>query len=53
MRGGWREEAQARSREAMIASQRVAGNYNVVFPLSLSGSQPFTPSCFTCPCAQG
>lgn len=46
-------------REAMIASQHVASNYNVVFLFSLSPSffltlfQPFTRSCRTCLCAQG
>lgn len=38
MEGGAREETQVRRREAMIASQHVAGNYNVVFPHSLSPS---------------
>lgn len=38
MEGGAREETQVRRREAMIASQHVAGNYNVVSPHSLSPS---------------
>jgi len=36
MEGGAREERQVKSREAMIANQHVAGNYNVVFLLSCS-----------------
>lgn len=59
MEGGAREETQVRRREAMIASQHVASNYNVVFRLSLSLHlslplmQPFTPSRLACLGAQG
>lgn len=38
MEGGTREETEVRRGETMIASQHVAGNYNVVFPHSLSSS---------------
>lgn len=38
MEGGAKEDTQVRRREAMIASQHVAGNYNVVFPRSPSPS---------------
>lgn len=36
MEGGAREVTQVRRREAMIASQHAAGNYNVVLPHLLS-----------------
>lgn len=36
MEGGARRVTQVRRREAMIASQHAAGNYNAIFPHSLS-----------------
>lgn len=44
MEGGARRVTQVRRREAMIASQHAAGNYNAIFPHSLSLHTSLTPS---------